>query len=1064
MPKPADPLSDTLYDMVSLNRLFFVSSILLIAATVWAAWQDYDRNWKHYQRDFNKIALERAEKEKKEIEKALRTARGPELKDLYDRLEAAKKDVASKQADIEKLDEAREKNRGPLERALQKFQFDKSDADTAKQRAESAGHHVAEAKAELEKLRKSGSPEAGSVEASLKGLEAHSADALQNYQEWSKKVMESKLAFEELNEKENAAFGAIEKIVKAREEAQKEIDKVEAEVILVKRKIAKLEPTLSKTLLTMPGLDFIANPEHIEQDILPHFQEDLNFSTVGKIDRCRTCHLAIDKRGWTEKELPAVFRSHPNIDLYVGDNSPHPVSKFGCTICHEGSGRSVDFYTTAHMPKDAKQGEEWKEKYGWQPIHHFDKPMLPMPYIESSCTKCHSSQIRVTMGEKVNRGRQVMEKVGCFGCHPIAGMENLRKVGPALNGIRFKVTKDWAYNWIRKPTDFRPTTHMPQAFDQSNTSDPEALKKNTAMIQAIVEYLFENSELPHVKDGYPAPPAGDAAAGKKLFESVGCTACHVAGDMKKAGTQYTDFGPNLSTVGSKLNAGWTFAWLKNPGQYFHYTSMPSLRLTDQEAADVTAFLLTLKHPGDFPDRKLPPVVDADLEATILAFMQSSLPTRLAQEKVKAMSQKERLLYLGQKAIGHQGCFGCHDIKGFEKTKKIGAELTGSNATGSKDITKFDFGFRHELLMGHSAGAYDRVAWVKAKLENPRTFDGGRFVEYAERLRMPKFSLTDEERDALATWVLSFRTRENIPVSHMRNLSHEEAVVNAGKTIVMQSNCASCHKVGLFPSRIEISEEKLPEVAQARVYVARTILTDGRQVERISSDELAILEKKGVKVLLPAGTWLFPTAITALIENQPPVTNVLVYAWGEAQIKELVNLSEKDNKAPPFIVGEGAKVNPDWFFRFLKNPTEIRPWLAEKSNPGVRMPTFGFTDDEASTLVEHFAILAGEKFPFQYDAPLDESVRQQLVARGKAVFERMECGKCHVVEGVKLTSDTPAPAFAIVAPRIQKDWFAVWLRDPQSIAPGTGMTAYNEEQVKPDEVDALREFIWSLHKK
>ncbi|MBI2923716.1 MAG: c-type cytochrome [Planctomycetes bacterium] len=1062
MPKPADPLSDTLYDMVSLNRLFFVSSILLIAATVWAAWQDYDRNWKHYQRDYNRIALERAEKERAAANSAINRLKkeNAQVAELYTNLEAAKAAVAGRQADIDKLNAEREDHRGALEKALQKFQFDKSEADTAKQRAESAGAHLAEAKEKLEKLRKANSSDAASVESSLKGLEAHAADALQNYQEWSGKVNESKLAFEELNAKEVVALEAIEKIVKTREDAQKEVDRVEAELILVNRKIAKLEPSLSKTLLAMPGLDFIANPEHIEQDILPHFQEDLNFSTVGKIDRCRTCHMAIDKRGWTEKELPAVFRSHPNIDLYVGDNSPHPVSKFGCTICHEGSGRSVDFYTTAHMPKDAKQGEEWKEKYGWSPIHHFDKPMLPTPYIESSCTKCHASQVRVTMGEKVNLGRQVMEKVGCFGCHPIAGMENLRKVGPALNGIRHKVTRDWAYNWIRKPTDFRPTTHMPQAFDLSNTSDAEAQKKNTAMIQGIVEYLFENSELAHVKDAYPAPPAGDAAAGKKLFDFVGCVACHVAGDMNKAGTQYTDFGPNLSTVGSKLNAGWIFAWLKNPAQYFHYTSMPSLRLADQEAADITAFLLTQKHPGDFPNRKLPPVVEADVEATLLAFLQSSTPTKLAQEKVRAMSPEERLLDLGKRAIGHQGCFGCHDIKGFEKTKKIGAELTGSNATGSKDITKFDFGFRHDLLMGHTAGAYDRVAWVKAKLENPRTFDGGRFVEYAERLRMPKFRLTEEERDALATWVLSFRTRENIPVSHMRNLSHEEAVVNAGKTIVMQSNCASCHKVGLFPTRIAVSEEALPEIATARVYVARTILSDGRQVERVSADELAILRKKGVDILLPAGTWLFPQQITALLENQPPVTSVLVYAWGEAQIKEQVG----DTKAPPFIVGEGAKVNPDWFFRFLKNPTEIRPWLADKADPGARMPTFGFTDDEASLLVEHFAVLAGEKFPFQYDPPLDEKVRGELVVRGKGVFERMECGKCHVVEGAKLTTDTPAPAFALVAPRIQKDWFAVWLRDPQSIAPGTGMTAFNEEQVKPDEVDALREFIWSLHKK
>ena len=40
-----------------------------------------------------------------------------------------------------------------------------------------------------------------------------------------------------------------------------------------------------------------------------------------------------------------------------------------------------------------------------------------------------------------------------------------------------------------------------------------------------------------------------------------------------------------------------------------------------------------------------------------------------------------------------------------------------------------------------------------------------------------------------------------------------------------------------------------------------------------------------------------------------------------------------------ITGEGARVRSEWLFHFLKGPTPIRPWLS------VRMPTFGFTDEE-----------------------------------------------------------------------------------------------------------------------
>ena len=39
-----------------------------------------------------------------------------------------------------------------------------------------------------------------------------------------------------------------------------------------------------------------------------------------------------------------------------------------------------------------------------------------------------------------------------------------RKVGPSLRHLDSKVDYDWLFSWIRRPTDFRPTTRMPQFF------------------------------------------------------------------------------------------------------------------------------------------------------------------------------------------------------------------------------------------------------------------------------------------------------------------------------------------------------------------------------------------------------------------------------------------------------------------------------------------------------------------------------------------------------------------------------------------------------------------------
>jgi mono/diheme cytochrome c family protein len=1055
MPKPADPLSDTMYDMTSLNRLFFLSCVILTFVTIWMAWQDYDRNWKRYQRDFNELALAQAQKDLEAKNREVDHKDLEEKKAALDKATADLETVKENQDKLEKLRDEREDNRGPMEEARLKWMFLKSEEDTLKQRTEHAGDQLTVAREHA----KAGGEDAKTWEGKIPGLEGHYKDADAAYQDKKKVTQEAKLVFEDLTKKDVEKAAEIATMLKAQEDAQKAYDKARSDIAFIERRISKLEPSLATTLLNLPGLDFVAPTIKIEQDILMHFQEDLNFSSVFKIDRCRTCHLAIDKKGWTDPALPAVFRSHPNLDLYVGDNSPHPVGQYGCTTCHGGQGRSVDFYHAAHMPKDKKQGQRWEEEYSWHPIGHFDQPMLPMPYIEASCTKCHSAQHRVTMGEKVNEGKRLLEKVGCYGCHPIAGTEDLRKPGPGLRGIKHKVTKDWAFNWIRKPTSFRPTTHMPQAFDLSNTSDEEAKKKNAAMIASIVEFLFDESQLGHVAASYPAPPAGDAARGERVFNQVGCLACHEVKHGEK-GTVYTNFGPNLAGVGSKLNPGWIYAWVKDPQQYFPYASMPNLRLTDQEAADVTAWLMTLKHPDGYEYLKAADVSDDDLAAALLDFKMAQLPEKEARALVHGMDRKSRLSELGKQAVSHMGCFGCHDVNGFEKTKQIGAGLTGANATGSKDITKFDFGFRHDLMeRPHHPGAYDRTGWVLAKLEDPRTFDIGRIVGYADRLRMPQFNLTKEEREALATYVLSFRTRENIPVSHTRNLTHEEAMINAGKRLADQSNCASCHKMGNLPSRVLVrnDEELIGNLAKARLYAARNILTDGRQVDRISAGELAILEKKGIRIMIPKGKWLYGPQYAQIAEKWPEGIRILVYAQDEGAIKDKV----AEGMAPPYIVGEGAKVNPEWLFHFLKKPVEIRPWLKQG---GVRMPTFGFTDQEATTLVTHFAHLSGEQFPYISEPEIEESERNEMISRGRAVFDKNQCGKCHVVAGVELVSNTPAPEFAKVGPRIQRDWFAPWVRDPQSIFPGTGMTQFNPSDLSDEELRDLQEYIWSLHKK
>ena len=127
-----------------------------------------------------------------------------------------------------------------------------------------------------------------------------------------------------------------------------------------------------------PLLDFMAPTLKVQQIILPNVVDDVNFIRVPKMDRCQTCHLAIDKKGY--EKYPQPFTTHPDLATYLGGSSAHPIDKTGCTVCHEGMGQSVSFRDAAHMPQNEKQKEEWEKKYHWEQPHLWDYPMLPIEH------------------------------------------------------------------------------------------------------------------------------------------------------------------------------------------------------------------------------------------------------------------------------------------------------------------------------------------------------------------------------------------------------------------------------------------------------------------------------------------------------------------------------------------------------------------------------------------------------------------------------------------------------------------------------------------------------------
>ncbi|MFQ5693563.1 MAG: c-type cytochrome [Nitrospinota bacterium] len=163
-------------------------------------------------------------------------------------------------------------------------------------------------------------------------------------------------------------------------------------------------------------------------------------------------------------------------------------------------------------------------------------------------------------------------------------------------------------------------------------------------------------------------------------------------------------------------------------------------------------------------------------------------------------------------------------------------------------------------------------------------------------------------------------------------------------------------------------------------------------------------------------------------------------------------------APPPLNGEGAKVQPQWLYGFLKSPFALRPWLQ------VRMPTFGLTDQEASDLVRYFNAQEEDRHPYVFVDDADEG----NVAVGKYLFQIFECLGCHEQAEGKKAADL-APDLSLARERLRPEWVIRWLRDPQKVQEGTRMPTFFSEGESPlqtvwkgdakKQIRALRDYLF-----
>ncbi len=389
-----------------------------------------------------------------------------------------------------------------------------------------------------------------------------------------------------------------------------------------------------------------------------------------RVDRCATCHLGAARDDAGSDGWPPPHGRHPRLDLFLGADSPHPYEGFGCTACHGGDGRATDFSRAGHVPVTAEQEAAWAEDWGWRRDRR-RVAMLPLDLTEAACGRCHGSQVFFPEAEDLDAGRRLIVAMGCTACHPSdhPALRALPRIGPSLVGIAGKTTRAWAHRWLEAPRASRPTTRMPHFFDLEAGSSAGERQRRSAEIRAIVDYLWQTSR----PADHEALPAGEPEAGRVLFHTVGCQGCHLLGLEAAVSSIERRHGPHLAGTGSKVAAGWLHAWLRNPRSYREDSPMPSLRLDERQAADLTAYLMTRRDPA-WEGLELPEIDVETRDRLVLSHLARDHTLEHSQAQLERMSERDKNAYLGERTIAEYGCHGCHQIAGFEGALAVGPSL------------------------------------------------------------------------------------------------------------------------------------------------------------------------------------------------------------------------------------------------------------------------------------------------------------------------------------------------------------------------------------------------------
>jgi cytochrome c551/c552 len=764
----------------------------------------------------------------------------------------------------------------------------------------------------------------------------------------------------------------------------------------------------------------------------------INVPEANIVDRCESCHMGIREpvkltavamslKGKKPDEYARAFTSHPEPDLL----KVHDPDKFGCSPCHQGNGRATTSVEKAHG-----NYEHWL----W--------PLFPRENMEAGCQTCHAADmVLVTndVGWTLSQGKDLFRRRGCVGCHRYEGYdkepEDLLNIAQQIKLIeQDKKDNVKEANYLMKQADAAQSNDEANRLndravalrvtnskldlrivqlDRTNKSllqdmkkvgpnlkdirlklnknwvpvwlkKPSAFRATTKMpdfrlndeqIQSISAYIWQSA----LTDPLPQHKPGSASHGKELFESRGCLACHSIGegDQEQGGT----FAANLTRVGEKDNYDYLVRWVHNARErtrpYCPY-----------EKKDIG--------PEDYKKKGLPYVFDLD---------HSKCPNDGHELQVQNMTVMPSLRLSPQDA---------EDVASYLVTLKKQEPSSYADASFMDDPKLKDEGkkwIRHFGCAGcHEISGLEEEGRIGTEL----TTEGSKPIE-----RLDFALLTETAQRGNSEPISDPQDLARLPegpakqpwYDHKGFFEHKLAEPNIWDK-----------------GKIKPEEEKLrmpnPHLDKEQVQALTTFLMGSQESALPVSYQYKPLDYRRD---IQEGWWVVAkyncTGCHQLIPGQKTI------------LMRLPRYQDAQEQLPPKLLTEGARVDPDWLLRFLKNPSlsetdtnrnGIRPYLQ------VRMPTFSFSENELGKLVRFFQALSRQPFPYIPEQPPALTTKETDMARSLFSSPAAPCLKCHATGDPTHDKTATAPNFLQAKGRLKPDWVERWIIDPQAISPGTSM--------------------------